>query len=95
MNCFSYAARYLKPQVEGVGAAAKVQLDFSSLLAAVHFDNASFQAFERLFVYNNAFILIKMNHRSPDFRAKVIWHYKVPNVILNHRNVTLNYRMSS
>ena len=95
MNCFSYAARCLKTQVEGVGAAAKVQLDFGALFAAVHCDNAAFQAFERPLVYNDAFILIKMNHRSPDFRPKVIWHYKVPNVILNHRNVILNYRMSS
>ena len=83
MNCFSFAARYLKTQVEGVGAVVKVQLDFSSLIAEVHCDNAFFQAFERSFVYNNAFILIKMNHRSPDFRPKVIWHYKVPYVILN------------
>lgn len=88
MNCFSFAARYLQsPGRGGVGAAVKVQLDFRALLAAVHFDNASFQAIERPLVYNNAFILIKMNHRSPDFRPRVIWHYKVPNVILNHRDV--------
>lgn len=70
MNCFSFAARYLKAQVEGVGAAVKVQLDFRALLTAVHFDNAAFQAFERPLVYNNAFVFIKMNHRSPDFRPK-------------------------
>lgn len=88
MNCFSYAARCLQSSGRGCSAAVKVQLDFRVLLAAVHFYDTSFQAFERLLVYNNAFILIKMNHSSPDFRDKVIWHNKVP-------NVTLNYRMSS